>query len=208
MFKRNQVYIALVATTLSLGASQAFAQENVSSTATVTVSNAFTFQEVAAIDFGTVRLQYTHDTTNDFSVAASFKINADGSPSTQVAGVDSVGTSEASFTEILPGTAAEYSITGAAPFTSVQVTALPTATLTNPASPGATLALSVTTTNFEIVGGTNPGDVYTQGAASNMITDAAGAVGFKMGGTISTLLDQQVYGDGAYTGTYSVVVDY
>jgi hypothetical protein len=137
-------------------------------------------------------------------------INADGSPATFVAGAETVaGVSEGSFTEILPGTPAEYSITGAAPFTSVGVTTLPTATLTNPASPGATLTLSVTATNFEIVGGTNPGDEYDQSAGtSNMITDATGAVGFKMGGTITTLDSDVTYGDGAYTGTYSVVVDY
>lgn len=208
MFKRNQLYIALVATSLSLGASQAFAQEQVSSTATVTVSNAFTLQEVAAIDFGTVRLQYAHDGTNDFTVAASMTINANGTPATFVVGVDAVGTSEASFTEILPGAPAEYSITGAAPFTRLNVTATPTATLTNPASPGATLALTVAAANFEIVGGTNPGSAYTAISGTNLITDGTGAVGFKMGGTISTLLDNREYGDGAYSGTYTVQVDY
>ena len=208
MFKRNQFYIALVATSLSLVASQALAQETVSSTATVTVSNAFTLQEVAAIDFGTVRLNYAHDGTNDFTTSAAMTINADGSPATFVIGVDGTGTSEASFTEILPGTPAEYSISAAAPFTAVSVQSLPTATLTNPASPGATLALTVGTTNFEIVGGTNPGDPYTQGAASNMITDATGSVGFLMGGTITTLATDVTYGDGAYSGTYSVVVEY
>jgi len=208
MFKRNQFYIALVATSLSLVASQALAQETVSSTATVTVSNAFTLQEVAAIDFGTVRLNYAHDGTNNFTTSAAMTINADGSPATFVIGVDGTGTSEASFTEILPGTPAEYSISAAAPFTAVSVQSLPTATLTNPASPGATLALTVGTTNFEIVGGTNPGDPYTQGAASNMITDATGSVGFLMGGTITTLATDVTYGDGAYSGTYSVVVEY
>lgn len=209
MFKRNQFYIALVATSLSLVASQALAQETVSSTATVTVSNAFTLQEVAAIDFGTVRLNYAHDGTNDFTTSAAMTINADGSPATFVAGVDTVASvSVASFTEILPGSPAEYSITAAAPFTAVSVQSLPTATLTNPASPGATLALTVGTTNFEIVGGTNPGDPYTQGAASNMITDATGSVGFLMGGTITTLATDVTYGDGAYSGTYSVVVEY
>jgi hypothetical protein len=210
MLKSNQFKIALVATSLSLGASQAFAQENVSSTATVNVSNAFTLQEVAPIDFGTVRLSYFYDGTNALSPAAAITINANASPSTFVVGVDGTGTSEAAFTEILPGAPAEYSITGAAPFTSVQVTALPTATLSNPASPGANLALTVTTANFEIVGGTNPGDVYTQGAAtSNMITDATGAVGFLMGGTLTTPTSTAVtFGDGAYTGTYSVTVSY
>jgi hypothetical protein len=209
MFKRNHIYIALVATSLSLGASHALAQETVSSTATITVSNAFTLQEVAPLDFGTVRLAYSYDGTNALSPAASITVNANGSPATIVLGVDGTGTSEASFTEILPGTPAEYSITGAAPFTAVRVTGLPTANLTNPASPGAILAMTVTATNFEIVGGTNPGDVYDQSGTSNLVTDATGAVGFLMGGTITTpTADAVSFGDGAYTGTYSVVVDY
>ena len=209
MLKRNQFKIALVAASLSLGASQAFAQESVSSTATVNVSNAFTLAEISPINFGTVRLSYTHDGTNDFTTSAAMTINADASPATFVAGVDSVASvSVASFTEILPGSPAEYSITGAAPFTAVNVTSLPTATLTNPASPGATLALTVTTTNFEIVGGTNPGDAYVQAGPANMITDGTGAVGFVMGGTITTLATDVTYGDGAYTGTYSVVLNY
>jgi hypothetical protein len=174
------------------------------------VSNAFTLQEVAPLDFGTVRLSYNYDGTNALSTAASITINANGSPATLVLGISSSGTdTKASFTEILPGSPAEYSITAAAPFTAVSVTSLPTATLTNPASSGAELALTVTATNFEIVGGTNPGDVYNQAGTSNLITDATGAVGFLMGGTLTTPTAEEVtFGDGAYTGTYSVVVDY
>nr|WP_136249912.1 hypothetical protein [Ningiella ruwaisensis] len=208
MFKRNQLYIALVATSLSLGASQAFAQESVNSVATVTVSNAFTLQEVAPIDFGTYRVQYAHDGTNDFTTGASAEIFANGNPADLVDGVDGTGTSEASFVEILAGAPAEYAITGAAPFTALKVSALPTATLTNPASPGATFTLSVAATNFEIVGGTNDGDAYDQSGTSNMITDATGAVGFKMGGKITTALTDVTYGDGAYSGSYTVTVDY
>jgi hypothetical protein len=208
MFKRNQFYIALVATSLSLCASQALAQETVSSTATVTVSNAFTLQEVAAIDFGTVRLSYDYQ-SGDADTGASMTINANAAPATFVAADFSTATDgEGSFTEILPGTAAEYSITGAAPFTRLNLTATPTATLSNPASPGANLLLTVTGTNFELVGGTNPGDAYTAVTGTNMVTDGAGAVGFLMGGTITTLITDVNYGDGAYTGTYSVVVDY
>jgi hypothetical protein len=209
MLKRNQFKIALVATSLSFGASQALAQENVSSTATVTVSNAFTLQEVAPIDFGTVRLSYDYQ-SGDADTGAIMTINADGSPVVLTAADFSTATDgSASFTEILPGSPAEYPITGAAPFTAVGVTTLPTATLANPASPGAQLLLTVTATNFEIVGGTNPGDAYDQsGVSSNMITDATGAVGFLMGGTVTTLITDVTYGDGAYTGTYSVQVDY
>jgi hypothetical protein len=137
-------------------------------------------------------------------------INANGAPATFVAAVRDTGdtTGKASFTLILPGSSAEYSITGAAPFTRVNVTALPTASLINPASPGATLALTVASDNFEIVGGTNAGDVYEAVTGANMVTDATGAVGFLMGGTITTLSTDATYGDGAYTGSYTVDVNY
>ncbi len=209
MFKRNQFYIALVATSLSLVASQSLAQESVSSTATITVSNAFTLQEVAPIDFGTVRLSYDRQ-SGDFDAGADMTIFANGSPAVFTAADFTTATDgSASFTEILPGSPAEYSITAAAPFTAVRITNDPEAILTNPASPGAQLLLSVADDNFEIVGGTNPGDVYDKSVAtSNMVTDATGSVGFLMGGTITTLVTDVTYGDGAYSGTYNVIVDY
>ena len=208
MFKRNQLYIALVATSLSLGASQVIAQEQVNSTATVTVSNAFTLEEVAPIDFGTVRLSYDRQ-SGDFDTGAIMTINADGSPADFTEADNSTATDgEASFTQIVPGSPAEYSITGAAPFTAIRVITAPVADLENPASPTGILKFTVATTNYEIVGGTNPGDAYVQGTGTNMITDATGAVGFIMGGTITTLIGDVAYGDGAYTGTYTVEVNY
>jgi hypothetical protein len=209
MFKRNQIYFALVATTLSLGATQAFAQETVSSVATVTVSNAFTLQEVTAIDFGTFRVSYLYDGTNALTAPATAQVLANGNPTVLTNTAGAAGTSVGAFTEILPGAPAEYAITGAAPFTSLNVTLPSAATLINPASPGAVFDLTFTSTNFEIVGGTNDGDAYDTANSGNMITDAAGSVGFKMGATIGTPTNvAATFGDGAYTGTYTVVVNY
>jgi hypothetical protein len=214
MFKRNHIYIALVATSLSLGASQAFAQETVNSVATVSVSNAFTLQEVAPINFGTIRVASNLDTSDDdgttgidATTGALVQVFANGNPSLLT---DDVQTeSVATVTEILPGAPAEYAITGAAPFSALNVTLPSNVNLVNPASPGAIFILSFQADNFEIVGGTNDGDAYDTTATSNLVTDATGAVGFLMGGQIATGIAAEAdFGDGAYTGSYEVVVSY
>ena len=65
MFKRNKLYVSLMATSMFLGAASVVAQETTTSSASVVVQNAFDLTEVAALDFGTVRATVDSDPTDD-----------------------------------------------------------------------------------------------------------------------------------------------
>lgn len=206
MFKRNQFYTALVATSAVIISSAAVAQETVTGDATVTVANAFDIQQDVAIDFGTLRIFNDVDTTS--TGEAIITIPGNTNPMTLAAAAPT----EADGNIITQGAPGEFSITGAAPFTPLNI-GFPVAdsvTMTNTAAPPSTPAFVVNfseATTF-VVGGANDGILYND-TTPNLTTDGTGAVGFRLGGVLNTLATtDEVYADGAYTGSFALTVEY
>lgn len=228
MFKRNHISVALAATAL-LTSSVAFA-EQVTSTATVTVQNAFTLAEVAPLNFGTLRV--TQPAAQGTATPAFITLPVDGSAMVATGGTEAVaatpaGADNASITAITQGTVAEYAISNAAPFTSLSVTL--DATGTNEV--GTTVATSLDgvngatmvtagggatefftiyadVTDTLIVGGSNDGLALST-AASNLRTDGTGAVGLQLGGVLAfNPAAAASPNDGVFTGTYTLEVTY
>lgn len=204
MFKRNQVYKAVVAASL-MAVSAASLAETVNSTATVTVQNTFNLLEVAPISFGTVRA--VGDATGTTNIA-TYTVKADGSnePVTEVGA--------AKLTVLAPGTRGEYSVDGAAPFVDLTIT-FPAAAvnMTNGTAPPGSARFELPTAGWEaeIIGGVNDGAAYNSGSA-NLQTDISGAVGFYLGGSITTdsrsTGQNGTYIDGIYSGNYTIQVNY
>jgi hypothetical protein len=204
MFKRNHLSTAVLAATLAVGSTAVVAQENVTSTATVTVQNAFTLTEVAPINFGTLRVsQDAVATTTD---AATYTVPADGSPATV-----SNEAGEAEITALVAGTPGEYAITNAAPFTVVTISDYDTnITLANASAPSTAPGFTVTFADAttQIVGGANDGETLDAGT-TDLQTDVNGEVGFILGGVLTTEPDNvNAYIDGAYVGNYTLTVEY
>lgn len=228
MFKRNHISVAIAATAL-LATSAAFA-EQVTSTATVTVQNAFTLAEVAPLNFGTLRV--TQPAAQATATPAFITLPVDGSAMAPTAGVEAVaatpvGSDNASITAITQGTIAQYAISNAAPFTSLSVTLDATGT----DQLGNTVATSLDGVNGSqmvtagggaaefftiyadvsdtlIVGGSNDGIALSAGA-NNLRTDGTGSVGLQLGGVLAyNPAAAASPNDGVFTGTYTLEVTY
>ena len=191
----SKLLISLVAATCT---ASAIAAESVTSTATVVVQNAFVLTENQALNFGTIRAKA--DTSG--STTASLIIPADGSAHS----VTRTGTeAQSNIIEITAGAPATYSVSSAAPLTNLTIT-LPTTAiaLTNNNS-----VASFTMGSFGayITSGANSGSAYS---ASNLQTDANGAVNFSVGATLTTdgSTPAADYTDGTFTGTYTITVSY
>lgn len=193
--KKTLKYLAVA--TLPVIASSAFALETVNSTATVVVQNAFTLTESAAMTFGTIRA--TADTAA--TATASLTLPADGSAGAVTAGTPA----SANIVIITAGTPASFAVSNAAPSTALTLT-LP-ASAVSLTTAGGTANFTVDTFVAQITSGPSNGSAY---AASNLITDAAGAVTFDVGATLHTdaTTPASDYLDGTYTGNYTVQVDY
>jgi hypothetical protein len=208
MFKRNYIYTALVAASAVFVSSAAVAQESVTGDATVTVSNAFTLQQDVAIDFGTLRIFNDEDTNTTGVVTVTIPGN------TNPMSLAALAPTEASGTIIAAGAPGEFSISAAAPFTALTIdfSDATAVALTNTGAPSTTpeftVAFAATTTY--IVGGSNDGQLLVP-ATDDLVTDGTGAVGFRLGGVLTT--DDgadagETYADGVYAGTFSLTVDY
>lgn len=191
----SKLLISLVAATCT---ASAIAAESVTSTATVVVQNAFVLTENQALNFGTIRAKA--DTSG--STTASLIIPADGSAHS----VTRTGAvAQSNIIEITAGAPATYSVSSAAPLTNLTIT-LPTTAiaLTNNNS-----VASFTMGSFGayITSGANSGSAYS---ASNLQTDANGAVNFSVGATLTTdgSTPAADYTDGTFTGTYTITVSY
>jgi hypothetical protein len=219
MFKRNHISVALAATAL-LTSSVAFA-EQVTSTATVTVQNAFTLAEVAPLNFGVLRV--TQEDAQSTS-AAFITLPVDGSAMVATAGTG--GATAGSITAITQGTIAEYAITNAAPFTNLSVTvgaennqlgantggALVGVNGSDLVTAGGAAAEFFTIYAYvgdtRIVGGANDGDELEL-TADNLRTDAAGSVGLRLGGILAFNPAADVSpSDGVFSGSYTLEVTY
>ena len=112
----------LLGVTILLTASTGLlAVESVTSTATVTVQNSFTFAETSPIDFGTIRAKAVATGTTN---GAPLDITGAGVDVAILVLLSSDGTSSvtdgatASVQGLVPGAAGVYSISGVAPFSS------------------------------------------------------------------------------------------
>lgn len=204
MFKRNQISTAILATALSLSAITAFAQEQETASASVSVQNAFNLAQDSALNFGTLRV--TQEVSGGLTTGASVTINADGSAPTTVDSTGGVpGEDSGTISVIDPGVAALFIIDSAAPNTSMVITSIASVALTSTATTSAFILDFVLTDDAIVVGGPNDGNAYT---GFNLVTDAVGAVSFNLGGTLSTEIDEDDYVDTTYSGDYIVEVSY
>lgn len=232
MFKRKSIYTAIAAATLASMSAVTIAQETITSTASVTVQNAFDLTEVAALNFGTIRATQNLDVDNSgsnetaattsFANAATLNIKTDGSASTVTAATVESDTSSA-ITEIVAGSPAEFAIANAAPFTELKITRLadPSTTfdgyfsgdtdlvalfeMTTPASSTSVFHVVVEEEDVRFSGGGSDGDLLSSG---NPQTGAAGSINIIVGGSIYMQGTAPAIVDGAYTGNFSLTVDY
>lgn len=217
--KPTKIALAL---TVGLSSAAAVAQVTENTQATLTISSSFTLTETAPISFGTIRANVTKTAdTGDGSNAtmtagAGVTIPGDGSAAleTTTQGLDAtpcnggnddcVLTTEA--TIISAGSRGEYAITGAAPNSTLRVVDPDdielTATGVNATSK---FDLAIDLSDMVVIGGPNDGQTVS---ATNVTTDGTGAVSIGVGGrlTIDPLASQ--LDEGAYSGTYNIVVSY
>jgi hypothetical protein len=200
MFKRNQINLAVVVAALTVGSSVAIAQETADVSASVTVQNAFNLSQTTALSFGVLRVTQTASSAT--GTAPSVTINADGSaPSVSAA----VSPAAGSISVITPGTAGVFAISSAAPDTALTVT-LPASVALTASGTSNEFQLDFTDTDdIQVVGGPNDGNTYT---GFNLVTDDTGAIGFNLGGTLSTRIGDLTYIDTTYSGDYTVTVSY
>lgn len=166
---------------IAFGGYQAQA-ETINSTITANVQNAFTFSEVAALDFGTVgAVNHTADT-------ATYLLTPAG-----VTSVTALGS--ANIIPITAPTVGSFTISGAAPSTSISLTIPATATLTCGGCGAGTATFSVAS--------------ITGSSGASITTDGTGAAAFTLGGTLTTVAHAtNVYVDGSYTGAVNITAAY
>jgi len=193
-FKQGRVWTTAVgggmAVAMVFGASQAMAvtaTEQDNYTVSVVVDNAFTMTETTPVSFGTI------SALSGVTNAAVLTLNGQTGVGMVVNPTDAGGAPLARIIVITDGTPGVVTITGAPPSTAMTITDPAAVTLDNPATTGeATFAADLNATGL--------GYVTT--------TDAAGELVIQIGGTLTTQQTANLYTDGTYTGTYSLVVAY
>ena len=198
MLKRNKISIALLATSVVVSAS-AFAEESVSSTATVTVQNAFDFAETAPLTFGTLTVTKATG-TYDAATVPTLIINPDGTLSEGTSDADTGG----SIKRIVDGSPASFEVANAASFTDLTIT-LPAdsaAELTNPSAPNDNGKFTLLA--FKALKDGETTAVTTDGLIG---TDLNGSAVFTVGATLK-IEGNKDYIDGEYVGNYTVKIAY
>jgi hypothetical protein len=186
--------------------------------ASVKVKNAITFAQTAPLNFGTVRANY-NVTASATAAADSAKLLLpadDTATMTATAGLNSM-----TMNSLVRGSSAKYTITGAAPFTSVKILITDAATTTA----GANVALTTANTAapaFVILGSSweardlvlnsaiDIGDANGLGAVT---TDGTGAASFSVGAQLSTertakTVNYDQNNEVEYTGQFAITVSY
>ncbi|MBF7072415.1 DUF4402 domain-containing protein [Glaciecola sp. MH2013] len=195
MFKRNHMLKTIAATSIAVVSFAALSQQTEQTTASVTVQNAFTLTEDAALSFGTI-------TASVFSTASTYEVNADGT----------FGNTGDNIRVLNPGSPASYTVAAAAPFADLQVRTLQDSVdLENSVAPPGSPVLTLDT--FTISDGTLSGTVNSAADSIALATDVNGTVTFTVGGTITLAGDITVANhgplvDGDYEGTFSIEVSY
>ena len=200
MFKRNQIQKTIIVAGVTLSSCVAFAQQTETTTATVTVQNAFTLTEVAGLSFGTITASAISGATS------SIVLLADGTAGTSPDSGDGIRV-------LAPGTPASYTIAAAAPFTDLKASVnVDSISLSNAAAPAANPDFTVG--NFTISNGTAIASLtsgalaFTTGTA--LTTDVNGALALSIGGTLTLpdTAEDTLLVDGAYTGQFTLTVQY
>lgn len=203
MFKRKQLYTALVSTSLLAAVSMnTLAQTPAVTDATVTVQNTFVLTELTPLNLGTIRA--TADPAG--TVQATYIVNANGTTS-----VPASGGPAAAISELVEGEPATYEVSGAAGFADIDVTVTTPASdeLTLSGAPPGTPVFSIGTFTTYITSGPNINTAYVA-TTNEATTDVAGSVTFSVGATLSTddAASTEAYADGDYVGNYTVTVSY
>lgn len=222
MFKRKLICTAVATSALITVPAMSTAQESVTSTATVTVSNSFTLTETAPLNFGSLAVFQDLDLDNDgdttVDTPAVYTVNADGSgtsvtPATYGGATDVRST----MTVLTAGTPATYTVSNAARFTDLFVyfdtgtNTTQSFTLTNPsADPTAnsTFTGTVAIGTTQITSGPNSGNAVSNSGSGFLRTDNNGEAGFSVGATLSPNPAATAINDGTYTGNFTVIVQY
>jgi hypothetical protein len=206
MFNPNKITKILGATFVLVSSNSVLAETIPAATATVTVQNAFTFLNPTPLDFGTIRATADTSGTNNF---ATLTLTPTATTATVASSAVNGG---AAVSSLVDGTQASFTVSGAAPFTDLEVTfpADGATTLKGASLPASAANFTIGAWQAFVVGGLNDTDTIT--TAGTMQTDAAGAVAMNVGATLTTDANgtsiTQNYQDAAYTGTYIVIVDY
>lgn len=166
----------------------AFAQETAGSPVQVTVANAFTFTETQALNFGTVvAINHTADSTV-YSVDQAGVVTAPTNPG------------NALMYEIVAAQEGTFTISGAAPSTTINIT-LPATSITLACGACGGTPAEFTVDNFVTdAAGTVPNLTVT--------TDGIGAASFAIGADLTTVPSANAFGDGDYTAAYTITANY
>ena len=194
----NRITKVLTATFLTVVSAQSLAA-TAPATASVTVQNTFTLTEDTALSFGTVRATADPNGVANF---ASLILAADGTTSTATVG-------NSSMTQLAAGSVGQFTVTNAAPFTNLTITFPPDFELQNGTAPPGSPNFDIFQADWTAIvrGGANDGVAYTP---SNLQTDVTGTVSFDAGTSLKTdaTVTTSAYIDAAYTGNYTMTVDY
>lgn len=195
MFKRNQIQKSLVVAGVTLASFAAFSQQNETTTASVTVQNAFTLTEDAALSFGTITANVVSGTDGTLTV------NPDGTQGQPAGGIR----------VLVPGTAASYTIAGAAPFTDLKInTNVDTVDLINSAAPPGSPQFTLSA--FQVTDGTVTESINSGASAftaGDFQTDVGGTLTVGLGGTLTLPGGPaELLIDGNYEGNFTITVSY
>lgn len=172
------------------------------STATVTVKNAFDITEVAALDLGTVRA--TADLTAASVKVATLIVDPD-------TGVGAATDDTATIGQLTAGTPGSFSITGLAPYQALKIAAPAASTLKLVPHPAGGAYFHIKDFTFWVTSIPTPA-AYTASSAE-LIANATGEATFTVGATITTSdvgtdLTTAQYQDAAYSGNYDITISY
>lgn len=191
----------------------------ISTQASVKVKNAITFAETAPLSFGTVRANFnTAIVQGNLAGDAALLVLPPDDTATMTA---TNGNNNVSMNSLVRGSSAKYTITGAAPFTDINILVTNSAagaggnvdlTTANAAAPGFIIRGAswvgrdlTLNTNFDI------GDANGLGKIG---TDGTGAASFSLGATLATesttvkTVNYDANNEVEYTGQFSVTVSY
>ena len=196
----NRITKVLSATLLTVVSTHSLAA-TAPSTATVTVQNTFTLTEDTALSFGTVRATADPAGTHIGELALA----ADGTGTASTTGAN------ASMTELLAGSQGQFTVSNAAPFTDLTITFPADFELTATGAPPTSPTFDVLNADWvaTITSGANATIAYNTGTP-NLQTASDGTVSFDVGTSLKTDADASTtaYIDAAYTGSYTMTVDY
>lgn len=198
MKKRNQIAQVAILTVAGVSALNVMAEEVETGNVSVTVQNAFTVTQTAPLSFGTIRATASGTAGETANLVVSADPNGTNTANDNL---------NASIGIIVEGTPAEWSVADVAPFGELTI-AFPTTSQINPVGlPTGTPGFDLVGLNAFVTAGPNSGAAYN--ATNNLLqADLNGDLTFNVGGTLTSEVDTDEYGDGTYQGTYTVTLEY